>query len=306
MLINLITVAAFLAFVGGVFLLRALILGWQGTFNAELAGEVEGGYVAPDPVFGDLTDSLAAQLPLLGSSDDSLARDLRRAGYYKATARSEFMALRNVMTIGVVVFVGLTAVLVGPERRDLLFRIVVWGFAAAALAYVLPWLFLKRQVHARTERIQRALPDAFDMLSMCLSGGLNVNDSLSHVSRELYGAHPDLAVELEIVRRHSEMNSLGGAFQQFAKRIDIPETASLTALIQQTERLGSNVVEAVRQFADDIRIRQRQTADERASKAGIKLLFPLVLCLAPASLIILWGPAILELRNFFRTFSVGN
>jgi tight adherence protein C len=306
MLINVITLAAFLALVGAVFLLRALIAGWRGTFNAQLSGEVGGGYIAPDPVFGDLTDPLAAQLPLLGSSDDSLAHDLRRAGYYKASARNEFMALRNILTIGILVFAGLTAVMIGPERRDLLFQIVVWGFAAAALAYVLPWLFLKRQVRARTSRIQRALPDAFDMLSMCLSGGLNVNDSLSHVSRELYTSHPDLAVELEIVRRHSEMNSLGTAFQQFAKRIDIPETAALMALIQQTERLGSNVVEAVRNFADDIRIRQRQTADERASKAGIKLLFPLVLCLAPAALIILWGPAILELRNFFRTFSVGN
>ena len=76
--------------------------------------------------------------------------------------------------------------------------------------------------------------------------------------------------------------------------------------MRQTARLGSNVVQAVRDFADDIRTRQRQTADERASKAGIKLLFPLVLCLAPAALLILWGPALLELRNFFRTFNVGN
>src|SRR6188508_343821 len=99
MLINVITVAAFLGLVGGVFLLRALIAGWRGTFNSQLAGEVGGGYVAPDPVFGDLTDPLAAQLPLLGSSDDSLTHDLRRAGYYKASARSEFMALRNILTI---------------------------------------------------------------------------------------------------------------------------------------------------------------------------------------------------------------
>lgn len=306
MFIDIITLAAFLAFVGAVFVVRAFVAGWRGTFDSQLAGEVGGGYVPTDPVFGDLTEPLAAQLPMLGSSADSLTHDLRRAGYYKATARTEFSALRNVMTIGVLLFVGLVAVMVGPERSDVLFQILVWGSAAAAVAYVLPWLFLKRQVRARTSRIQRALPDAFDMLTMCLSGGLNVNDSLGQVSRELYVAHPDLAVEFEIVRRHAEMASLGGAFQQFAKRIDVPETSALMALVQQTERLGSNIVQAVRDFADDIRTRQRQTADERASKAGIKLLFPLVLCLAPASLIILWGPALLELRNFFRTFNVGN
>lgn len=303
MFINILTVAAFLGFVATVFVVRALVLGWRGTFDAQLAGEMGAGYTPTDPVFGDLTEPLAAQLPSLGATDDSITHDLRRAGYYKDSARSEFLALRNLLSISVVVLTAVVAVMVGPERRDLLAKILIWGFALAAFAYVSPWLFLKQQVRSRTDRIQRALPDAFDMLSMCLSGGLSVNDSLHQVSRELYIAHPDLAIEFEIVRRHAEMASLGGAFQHFAKRIDIPETAALMALIQQTERLGSNVIQAVREFADDIRTRQRQNADERANKAGIKLLFPLVFCLAPAALIILWGPALLELRNFFRTFS---
>ncbi|MBL9093871.1 MAG: type II secretion system F family protein [Planctomycetaceae bacterium] len=305
MLINVLTVLAFLAIVAAVLVIRALVLSWQGTFAAQATVDDGRGYAPTDPVFGDFTDPLAAQLPLLGSTEDSLEHDLRRAGYYKPTARNEFLALRNIMAIGVIIFVGVTAVMVGPERRDLLAKILIWGFAAAALAYILPWLFLRSKVRRRTALIQRGLPDAFDMLTMCLSGGLGVNDSLAHVSREIYSAHPDLGVELEIVRRHAEMSSLGDAFRQFAARIDIPETAALKALMQQTERLGTNVVQAVKDFADDIRTRQRQTADERASKAGIKLLFPLVFCLAPAAMIILWGPALLELRNFFRTFNPG-
>lgn len=305
MTLNLITLAAFLIFTAGVFIIRALVLSWRGTFASQLAGDASQPYVPSDPVFGDLTDPLAAQLPLLGSTEDSLNRDLRRAGYYKPSARSEFLALRNVLAILCVLFTAITAVMIGPERNDLLAQILVWGFGAAALAYVLPWLFLKGQVRNRLDKIRRGLPDAFDMLTMCLSGGLGINDSLANVSREIYHAHPDLGTELEIVRRQAEMGSLGEAFRQFAERIDIPETVALKGLIQQTERLGSNVVQAVRDFADDIRTRQRQTADERASKAGIKLLFPLVLCLGPATLIILWGPALLELRNFFRTFNTG-
>ncbi|MCE9607116.1 MAG: type II secretion system F family protein [Planctomycetia bacterium] len=304
--LNLITIAAFVIFTAGVFLIRSLVLSWRGTFASQLSGEAGQAYVASEPVFGDLTGPLAAQLPLLGSTENSLDRDLRRAGYYKPSARSEFLALRNVLSIMCVLFTAVTAVMIGPERSDLLAQILVWGFAAAALAYVLPWLFLKGQVRRRLDLIRRGLPDAFDMLTMCLSGGLGINDSLANVSREIYAAHPDLGTELEIVRRQAEMGSLGDAFRQFADRIDIQETAALKGLIQQTERLGSNVVQAVRDFADDIRTRQRQTADERASKAGIKLLFPLVLCLAPATLIILWGPALLELRNFFRTFNAGS
>jgi tight adherence protein C len=302
MMLDVLTATAFLVLVAGVFIIRALVLSWRGMFDAQLAADMGRGYTPTDPIFGDFTEPLAAQLPQLGANDDSLARDLRRAGYYKQTARSEFSALRNVMAIGIIFFTGITAVMVGPERRDLLSRILIWGFAAAALGYVLPWLFLRSRARRRTAAIQRGLPDAFDMLTMCLSGGLSVNDSLAAVSREIYSSHPDLGVELEIVRRHAEMSSLGDAFRQFAARIDVPETAALTALMQQTERLGSNVVQAIRDFADDIRTRQRQTADERASKSGIKMLFPLVFCLAPAALLILWGPALLELRNFFRTF----
>jgi tight adherence protein C len=306
MMLDILTATAFLVLVAGVFIVRALVLSWRGMFDAQLAADMGRGYTPSDPIFGDFTEALAAQLPQLGSDDDSLARDLRRAGYYKQTARSEFSALRNVLAIGIIFFTGITAVMIGPERRDLLSRILIWGFAAAALAYVIPWLFLRGRARRRTGAIQRGLPDAFDMLTMCLSGGLSVNDSLAAVSREIYGSHPDLGVELEIVRRHAEMSSLGDAFRQFAARIDIPETAALTALMQQTERLGSNVVQAIRDFADDIRTRQRQNADERASKSGIKMLFPLVFCLAPAALLILWGPALLELRNFFKTFGATN
>jgi tight adherence protein C len=138
---------------------------------------------------------------------------------------------------------------------------------------------------------------------MGLTGGLTVQDSLGHVSRELHGSHPDLATEFEIVRRHSELSGLGSAFQQFATRVDCPETVTLAAIVNQSERLGSNINTAIREYADGVRTKLRQSADERASKAGIKLLFPLVLCLAPAAMIILWGPAALELRNFFRGFT---
>lgn len=302
MIINIVTIAAFFLFVGLVFAMRALILSWQGTFASQLVGQESGAYVPSEPVFGALTDPLAEQLPVLGATEDSLLRDLRRAGYYKPSARNEFLALRNIMAIGIVFLTASAAVLVGPERRELLPRIIIWGFAAAALAYVLPWLFLKQRVRSRAELIQRGLPDAFDMLTMCLSGGLGVNDSLAHVSREIYSAHPALGMELEIVRRQAEMSSLSDGFRHFAERVDVPETAALNALMQQNERLGTNVVQAVRDFSDEIRTRQRQTADERASKAGIKLLFPLVFCLAPAAMIVLWGPALLELRNFFSTF----
>ncbi len=302
MLIELITLAAFLGIVGLVFFLRALVVGWQGDLSEQLAAEAEG--ISSGPIFGDLTEPLAAQIPPIIGTQDELTHDLRKAGYYKPSARSEFLAIRNLMAISVIVLTGIYAVMVGPERREFLAQILIWGLAIAALVYTLPWLYLRFEMRRRLSAIQRALPDAFDMLTMALSGGLSVPEALGHVSREIVSSHPDLAVELEIVRRHAEMTTLGDAFRQFARRIDIPEVANLTSIVTQSERLGSNVVMAVRDYADAVRLKNRQMADDRANKASLKMLFPIVFCIAPAAMIILWGPAILELRNFFRSFKV--
>ena len=300
MVLDLISLVAFLVLTLGAFFVTARMRGLRGALEDQLASEAAGKFV------GTSLTPTDDGLPSIVAAPDDLTRDLRRAGYYKPTASEEFAAMRAFGTLVCMVLTAIFVVVLGGERRDLFWTILMWGFALSALAYSLPWLFVRLSARGRVERIQRALPDAFDMLTMCLTGGMGVQEALSHVSRETYFSHPDLATELEIVRRHSELTTLGEAFRQWALRIDAPEVQSLTALVNQSERLGSNVVGALRDYADGVRLQQRQTADERANKAGIKLLFPLVLCLAPAAMIILWGPAALELRNFFRGFAGTN
>ena len=109
-------------------------------------------------------------------------------------------------------------------------------------------------------------------------------------------------MELIIIRKQSDLASLDFAFKQFADRIDAPEVRSLAVLVSQGQRLGTSIVDSVRDYADSLRLKWRQTADEQASKAGAKLLFPVILCLLPAFFIILWGPAVLELWKFLQGF----
>jgi len=298
MLLNILTLATFLLFasLGFWFVNRWRRL--RGTIDDDLRVDASRGIF-----MGTLTATPSDGMPSILIPPDELTKSMRRAGYYHPDAASEFNTTRVFLALTCLLITGIFVVVIGPERRDLFLPIVGWGLGISALAYALPWLYVRIRGKDRVARIQRGLPDAVDMLTMCVTGGLGLQDSLGHVSREIYGSHPDLAVELEIVRRHTELTTLGDAFRQFASRVDCPEVASLSAIITQTERLGSNVVVAVREYADSVRSKQRSTADERASKAGIKLLFPLVMCLAPAALIILWGPAALELRNFFRGFN---
>ena len=103
---------------------------------------------------------------------------------------------------------------------------------------------------------------------------------------------------MEIIRRQAEAHTLENALTQFADRINVAEIKSLAALVTQTERLGTNVATALRDYADSIRRGFRQRAEEQGNKNSIKLLLPVTLCLAPPVYILLLAPAVLELRDF--------
>jgi tight adherence protein C len=245
-------------------------------------------------------------LPELGAggtgSDDELDHELSRAGWYKPTAKRDFIAMRRFLIIAVMVLTGTAAVLVGPADRDLVLRIVMLGIGGIVMVWAIPRIYLKAVGQQRVKRIRTALPDALDLLTMCLTGGLALPEALAHVSREILFAHPDLSMELLIVQSQSDLRSSEFAFRQFSRRIDAPEVAALSSLITQGQRLGTDVVGSIREYADNMRLRRRQAADERSSKASVKMLFPLTLCLLPSVFIILWGPSVLELWQFLQSF----
>jgi len=299
--LNLITLAAFLFTCGLVFVFAYRLLKLQqDPVRDRLAAAARAETVSQTD---NLTDTLAGQLPQFQSDNGPLDQDLRRAGYYKPSARAEYLALRNALVILAILTTGTVAVLIGPEHQIWALRAVAIGLGVAALCWAIPRLVLRARGRRRMERIRRGLPDALDMITMCLTGGLSLQDSMSHVSHELYSAHPDLAIELLIVREQADMTTLDIAFRQFALRVDAPEIVAMSALIAQGQRLGTDVVHSIREFADSMRLKRRQAGDERTNAATVKMLFPLILCMLPAVFILLWGPAAVKLWNFLSSFN---
>jgi tight adherence protein C len=172
------------------------------------------------------------------------------------------------------------------------------GLITAMLGYGLPRLLLGSQAKARVDRIQKGLPDALDIVHMCLSGGLSLRDSFARVSQEIEFFHPEIAIEFEVIRRQSEADTMSKALRNFADRIDTPDVTALASLVTQADKLGTHVAEAVTEFAVGVRRSFQQNAEERANKTTIKLLFPVVLCLAPPIYILLMGPPLLQMRDF--------
>ena len=284
--LDLLTLSVFLAFAFGLFLLGRLFVSRQN--RQELHRPL---------VFGIFTHVLAVLLPLL-SDRDEVQRELRRAGYYHRYALREFMALRNVVVLGWLAATAAAYWVIAVPDPDWKLPIVALGAAFFALLFSLPRLILQAQAGDRLRKIQRTLPDAVDMITMVMTGGLSLERALEHVSRELVSTHPDLSCELSIITRQTQAASLDYALNQFARRIDTPDVQSLASLVGQSEQLGSNVATAFQGFSDSVRRSTRQRAAERGNKASVKLLLPIIFCLAPPVYILLLAPALLELRSF--------
>ncbi|WP_166829190.1 type II secretion system F family protein [Thalassoroseus pseudoceratinae] len=248
---------------------------------------------------GKLRRSLAGLLPVSESGMDRLEQELKRAGYYASFAAIEFLATRNTIVVGLALIGGTAAVLSDPTT-SVPELIMIATVVFAALAYLVPRLILKIQSRARLGRIETGLPDALDMVRMCLTGGLPLRGALERVAQEVEFFHPDLAVELEVVRRHAEADTMPKALREFSRRLNTPDVNALATLVSQTERLGTHVAVAVTEFADSVRRQQRQRAEERASKTSIRMLFPVIFCLAPPVFILLLGPPVLQLKNFLK------
>ncbi len=251
-------------------------------------------------IFGALTPALAGILPIRAETRERYWRFLRQAGHYHSQALTEYLALRNALAVASLLLVLATVVVVTEPGEPAMYQLAGAGLVVILLMYSLPRLGLEAAAKARTRRIEESLPDAMDMITMCTSAGLPLQHAISRISEELKSSHPDLAFELRIVGRHSEAGSLSSAVQRFAKRIDIPEVHSVASMVWQAEQQGASVAGAFQTFSDQVRLTRRQRAEEAGNKTAFKMLFPLVLCLMPAVYLVLVGPAVVQLRNFFR------
>ncbi|MBX3415558.1 MAG: type II secretion system F family protein [Pirellulales bacterium] len=255
----------------------------------------------PRGVLGSLAPALAAQIPESKKERRDFQQLLRGAGLYSPHAATWIYAARFVLLLVPLVTAGVLAVASDGTHT---FGILVLGGLVAAALSIVPRLYVFFRRRRRVARIRQALPDAMDMLSMCTSGGMSLGTSLEQVSRQLT-AHRELAEELRILRRQAEMGSLSRALADFASRVDIVEARQLANLLTRGDRLGTGLAGSLHTQADHLRVRRKQLAIQRANKAPVKLVFPLMFCFAPAALILLTAPAALELKEFLAP-SKGN
>ncbi|WP_299459515.1 type II secretion system F family protein [uncultured Gimesia sp.] len=271
--------------------------------NAQVSlPQVEAGDVpamgTDDYVFGSATPALAEMMPESDARRAQTKTELQAAGYYQPHAQQNFSAIRYLSILGTLMFFGIV-LLLAPERFEI--PILIAMVLVPILVWAVPFLVITSQASDRRSEIEQGFPDMLDMLNMCVSQGMTVPHALKRVGSELGKVYPALAQELRIVIEQASIGTFSQSLSNFSKRIDVPEVHSFSALLIQTDQMGTDVTSALQEYSDNIRESLQQRADEKANKATFKLLFPTVLCLMPAIYIFLLGPAIVELSDFFHS-----
>jgi len=248
-------------------------------------------------VFGSLTEPLSNVLPHADSKRKKIGQELVDAGFYHSTALINFLSLRNVAMMGVILLFGIMLAL-GTFTIAGWWQLVAIGVSLLVLVYGVPRIILSGKATKRTRQIEHALPDALDMIAMSVEGGLPMPQSLHRVSQKLTRTHPSLSDELRIIGRQSETGTFDQAMVSFGNRITLPDVAAWSAMMQQSHKLGGNVVDRLRSYADRIRHKRKQRAEQLGNLASVKLLLPIVFCLTPPVFVVLIGPGVLEFRDF--------
>ncbi len=173
---------------------------------------------------------------------------------------------------------------------------VAVAFGSILLGAALPDIGLSRFIDARKERIQLAIPDALDLTVVCVEAGLGLDQALLRIAEEIEDAYPDLSDEFRL--RNIEVNmgrSRAEAFRNLAARTGVDDLKSLVAILIQSDRFGTSVGQALRVFADALRVKRQQRARERAAKLPIKMIPIMVFFIFPSIFVVVVGPAVVQI-----------
>jgi tight adherence protein C len=242
-----------------------------------------------------LTSSLAGMLPDVFSAKSM--RDIWRCGFLHPQAYENYLALRNFLFCAVVL--STVCWLIALENDVYWTRLIlIAGVIMAIVSFAFPRVVISMLGEARAHRVVAALPDGLDLLAMSMSGGCPFHRALQHTVEQLKSAHPDLAAEFALIGRQTGAGSLEYSLHRFSERIDMLESTSVVESLSQAVQLGSPLRSILEAQADRMRTERMQRATERANKNALKMLFPTVLCLAPAAFIIVMMPPLLKLKEF--------
>lgn len=249
----------------------------------------------PNPIHRLLETIGRRVMPEAGTA--ALRQRLNHAGFFgPATA----MIFTGIRTLTLVIGLLLTAAFVWPMdlMLPLRFMLVLGGGFVLSL---IPSLVVDLRRNARTTEIQHALPDAVDLLEICVSSGMGMDMAWNAVSEEIRRVSPVLADEMALTNLEIHLGAdRATAMRHMAQRTGSDEINALVGTLVQSERFGTTIADALRVFAESMREARETRAAEAAEKMGLKMLFPMIAFILPSILIVMGGAAVIKIMHMFN------
>lgn len=239
-------------------------------------------------------------IPEEGWEKSALRTRFMNAGWRNPVAPTLFFASKTVLALLGPAIVGVLVAcsVIALAGSKLLFLLLL----TATVGYYLPNMALSRIASRRKREIFETLPDALDLLTVCVEAGLSLERAFVKVAAEIHIKSVTLAQELQIVLMEMRAGfSKEKALRNFALRSGVDDVDTLVAMLIQSERFGTSIGDSLRVYSDNLRNKRRVLAEECAAKIGLKLLFPLIFCIFPTLLMVLMGPAVIQLTRTLGT-----
>ena len=213
----------------------------------------------------------------------SLRLRLVQAGFRRDEALTMFFGIRVLFALFLFMLFS-TSLIARPN--------LTLALGGLGLGYILPGMVLARLAKRRAHRIRLSLADMLDLLVVSVEAGLGLDSALTRVGQELAFAYPELADELRLINLELRAGKpRAEALRNLADRTGVDDLSSLVTMLIQTDKFGTSVAQSLRVYSETLRTKRRQRAEEAAAKTGVKMVFPLVICIFPAIWVVTIGPA---------------
>jgi tight adherence protein C len=248
----------------------------------------------PSLAFRNLVKHLGSMLPQSGRDAGLVERRLIRAGFRGQSAVKTFYGAKIFLAVVLPVVAALAATQsIAPSDNK------VMAVVAAALAgFLAPNKYVDMAGRRRQKRIRRGLPNALDLMVVCVESGLGLDQAIMQTAKELDRAHPEISQEFAMVNFELRAGKRRvEALRNLAARSDVDELKKLVAVLVQADRFGTGIAQTLRSHSEYMRVHARQVAEEKAAKLGVKLVFPIFFCILPALFVVTVGPVLVRITR---------
>jgi tight adherence protein C len=224
-----------------------------------------------------------------------IRKRLIRAGYRSSGAVRLFYGLKVVTPLTLAVVASVT----GVYEYGAFFVYAI----ALGLGFLLPDFVLGNRIHNRQLNIRIGLPDALDLMVVCIEAGMGLDQTIQRVAEELRISRPEICEEFGLVSLEQRAGRpRAEAWKNLTERTDVDAVRAMVATLNQADQYGTSVAKALRVHSETIRTRRRQQIEEEAAKTAVKLVFPLVFFIFPSLFVVALGPAIIKMMEGFKQF----